>query len=432
MPRLIVAALCAALFPIQVQAQSSPGLVTGQVPTAAQWNAFFASKQDVLGYVPLNTAGGTMTGRLVTAASTASPGSGLQVPQGTAPTTPANGDVWMTSAGLFYRANGTTIGPLVDASGSGVDSVTAGNASLTISPTAGNVVASINLANANTWTAAQAATLSTNATFGFTATNSNGGSAAVAAHSVSNGTGTGYYGIAGTAHATAILTNRLAIVADAATDGIAINTSSASDPIVLGTNGTERARVLLGLMVGTTTDPGAGIINVLTGFRIGNAAASGQVLRGDGTNFVSSTLACGDLSNATAGCSNAIASAAEIAAAAANRTVDAAGLSAAGALVSLVDAATIDVNMATGVNFTVTLGGNRTLGAPSNTQAGRSGCIFLVQDGTGNRTLAYNAVWKFASGVDPVLSTAAGAVDMLCYIVRDSSNIMATITLNMS
>lgn len=88
--------------------------------------------------------------------------------------------------------------------------------------------------------------------------------------------------------------------------------------------------------------------------------------------------------------------------------------------------------MATGVNFTVTLGGNRTLGAPSNTQAGRSGCIFLVQDGTGNRTLAYNAVWKFASGVDPVLSTAAGAVDMLCYIVRDSSNIMATITLNMS
>lgn len=36
-------------------AQSSPGLVTGQVPTAAQWNSYFAAKQDYLGFTPLNT-----------------------------------------------------------------------------------------------------------------------------------------------------------------------------------------------------------------------------------------------------------------------------------------------------------------------------------------------------------------------------------------
>lgn len=35
-------------------AQSSPGLAFGQVPTAAQWNSYFAAKQDYLGFTPLN------------------------------------------------------------------------------------------------------------------------------------------------------------------------------------------------------------------------------------------------------------------------------------------------------------------------------------------------------------------------------------------
>ena len=45
-------------------AQSSPGLITGQVPTAAQWNSYFAAKQDYQGFSPLNRAGGVMTGLL--------------------------------------------------------------------------------------------------------------------------------------------------------------------------------------------------------------------------------------------------------------------------------------------------------------------------------------------------------------------------------
>jgi hypothetical protein len=44
-----------------------------------------------------------------------------------------------------------------------------------------------------------------------------------------------------------------------------------------------------------------GIFNVTTGFQIGGAAASGNVLRGNGTNFVSATLAAADLSNGTTG-----------------------------------------------------------------------------------------------------------------------------------
>lgn len=56
------------------------------------------------------------TGKTQTAAS-ASGGAGLNVPHGTAPSSPVNGDLWSTSAGLFFRVNGVTIGPLIDVSG---------------------------------------------------------------------------------------------------------------------------------------------------------------------------------------------------------------------------------------------------------------------------------------------------------------------------
>lgn len=51
-------------------------------------------------------------GRLLTVASAAVNGSGLRVPHGTAPTAPVNGDIWTTTAGLFVRINGATVGPL--------------------------------------------------------------------------------------------------------------------------------------------------------------------------------------------------------------------------------------------------------------------------------------------------------------------------------
>lgn len=100
----------------------------------------------------------------------------------------------------------------------------------------------------------------------------------------------------------------------------------------------------------------------------------------------------------------------------------------AGALVTLTDAATIAVDMATFVNATVTLGGNRTLGSPSNEKVGQSGMIVIVQDGTGSRTLAYGSEWKFAGGVAPILSTAAGSVDVLFYMVRATGFVLASLT----
>lgn len=63
--------------------------------------------QASLGYTPVDAAGDTMTGQLVLPASTVSEAS-LNLPHGTAPTTPVNGDVWTTTTGLNVRINGTT------------------------------------------------------------------------------------------------------------------------------------------------------------------------------------------------------------------------------------------------------------------------------------------------------------------------------------
>lgn len=95
--------------------------------------------------------------------------------------------------------------------------------------------------------------------------------------------------------------------------------------------------------------------------------------------------------------------------------------------VALTDAATVAVDMSIGFNFSLTLGGNRTLGNPSNTQNGQSGMIVITQDGTGSRTLAYGSNWKFTAGTAPTLTTTAGATDILVYQVISSTFILATL-----
>jgi hypothetical protein len=104
-----------------------------------------------------------------------------------------------------------------------------------------------------------------------------------------------------------------------------------------------------------------------------------------------------------------------------NEALTAGGVYSAADIVSLTDAATIAVDMATFINATVTLGGNRTLGAPSNPKVGQSGTIYIVQDGTGSRTLAFHANYKFAGGTAPTVTPAASAVTALHYKVRSST-----------
>lgn len=88
--------------------------------------------------------------------------------------------------------------------------------------------------------------------------------------------------------------------------------------------------------------------------------------------------------------------------------------------VALSDGATITPNFNTGLNFTVTLGGNRTLANPTNAKDGQSGLIIVSQDGTGSRTLSYGANYRFPGGAaaSGVLSTTASAKDIIAYHVE--------------
>ena len=95
---------------------------------------------------------------------------------------------------------------------------------------------------------------------------------------------------------------------------------------------------------------------------------------------------------------------------------------------SLTDATNVSVGFANSQNFSLTLAGNRTLSNPTNCVTGQVGSIFIIQDGTGGRTLSYGTNWEFPAGTAPTLSTSAAAVDRLDYIVRTSTAIQANVS----
>ena len=101
-----------------------------------------------------------------------------------------------------------------------------------------------------------------------------------------------------------------------------------------------------------------------------------------------------------------------------------------GEITALTDASSIATNLALSNNFAITLGGNRTLVNPTNITAGQSGSLFITQDGTGSRTLAYGSHFKFVGGTAPVLSTTAAAIDRIDYVVKSSTAIQAVASLD--
>ena len=87
-------------------------LVTGELAINTSTGAVF-TKTDAGTVVNIGGGGGapvnnpTFTGTVTTAASTTT-AAGLNIPHGTAPTTPVNGDFWTTTGGIFWRQNGGT------------------------------------------------------------------------------------------------------------------------------------------------------------------------------------------------------------------------------------------------------------------------------------------------------------------------------------
>ena len=93
--------------------------------------------------------------------------------------------------------------------------------------------------------------------------------------------------------------------------------------------------------------------------------------------------------------------------------------------VTLTDAASIVPSFDSGNTFVVTLGGNRTLAAPTSANIGQSGSIRIIQDATGSRTLSYNSAYQFVSGSAPTMDTSAGAQSILVFSCRSATTIDA-------
>lgn len=98
-------------------------------------------------------------------------------------------------------------------------------------------------------------------------------------------------------------------------------------------------------------------------------------------------------------------------------------VAAANVIVSLTDAASIAWDMAGGINFSVVLGGDRTLTNPTNLVPGMSGFLNVVQDSTGGRSItAYGNQYVWI-GPKPNFPTAPGARTKIAYFVTTTSEV---------
>ena len=63
----------------------------------------------------------------------------------------------------------------------------------------------------------------------------------------------------------------------------------------------------------------------------------------------------------------------------------------------------------------MTLAGNRTLNAPTNPTTGQFITILIIQDGTGSRTVTFNAIYEFKDDTAPTLTTTASKGDVFVF-----------------
>ena len=82
---------------------------------------------------------------------------------------------------------------------------------------------------------------------------------------------------------------------------------------------------------------------------------------------------------------------------------------------TLTDQATVTWDASTQDVCKLTLGANRTMAAPTNNTTGQFISILVIQDGTGSRTLTWNAVFEFAADTAPTLTTTASKGDVFVF-----------------
>ena len=84
---------------------------------------------------------------------------------------------------------------------------------------------------------------------------------------------------------------------------------------------------------------------------------------------------------------------------------------------TLSDGATVTWDVIASPVAKLTMGGNRTLSAPSGSTpaAGQFISLLLIQDGSGSRTITWNATYEFATDTAPTLTTTADKGDLFVF-----------------
>jgi hypothetical protein len=98
-----------------------------------------------------------------------------------------------------------------------------------------------------------------------------------------------------------------------------------------------------------------------------------------------------------------------------------------GSVSSTVTSGVILIDFSANNNFDITLRGNSTLAPSVAPSGGQSGAIYIRQDGTGGRTLAYSGGWSFSNGSAPSLTTTASGTDLLAYYAASPTVIVGSL-----
>jgi hypothetical protein len=82
---------------------------------------------------------------------------------------------------------------------------------------------------------------------------------------------------------------------------------------------------------------------------------------------------------------------------------------------TLTDGATVTWDVSTQPVCKLTLGGNRTISAPTNGATGQFISIAVIQDATGSRTLTWNSAYEFTGDTAPTLTTTVSKADLFVF-----------------
>ena len=82
---------------------------------------------------------------------------------------------------------------------------------------------------------------------------------------------------------------------------------------------------------------------------------------------------------------------------------------------TLTDGSTVTWNAINSPVAKVTLAGNRTITVSNNLGTGQYISVLVIQDGTGSRTLTWNAMFEFKDDTAPTLTTTASKGDLFTF-----------------